>query len=223
MAGVYTIRPRLRTAQDDQLDALLATVVEFTLPGRPKVAPGPRRALIVQVDGQDAGLVYVGEVAGASAWIGFVTLPDGAEHLALGAFASRAAAEETIRRFWRLMGASVSEIPQEVRKAIYNRDQGRCRRCGKRGESIHHRRKRRSANPHRPSNLVLLCGDGTRGCHGWIEANPKLAAESGWHIRMDEPDESDEILLTDVRGGTVVLLDDFNVLPFGHMLDRIRR
>lgn len=112
MAGVYTIRPRARTAQDDQLDALLATVVEFTLPARPKVAPGPRRALIVQVDGQDAGLVYVGDVAGASAWIGFVTLPDGADPLALGAFASRAAAEETIRRFWRyaMRGGKVVEV-----------------------------------------------------------------------------------------------------------------
>lgn len=29
----------------------------------------------------------------------------------------------------------------------------------------------------------MLCGDGVRGCHGWVTANPNAAAEEGWHVR----------------------------------------
>ena len=29
----------------------------------------------------------------------------------------------------------------------------------------------------------MLCGDGVRGCHGWVTANPKAASEEGWHVK----------------------------------------
>lgn len=49
--------------------------------------------------------------------------------------------------------------------------------CLGRGDSIHHRFK-----PGRiwlPANCVKACGDGTRGCHGWVEHHPAEANERG--------------------------------------------
>jgi hypothetical protein len=31
-----------------------------------------------------------------------------------------------------------------------------------------------------PSNVVTLCGTGTTGCHGWVEAHREQATEQGW-------------------------------------------
>lgn len=62
------------------------------------------------------------------------------------------------------------------------RDDWRCQRCGASlavtSGSRHHRQLRRSGD-HRPSNLILLCGSGTTGCHGWVHANPKAARAEG--------------------------------------------
>lgn len=39
-----------------------------------------------------------------------------------------------------------------------------------------------------PSNILDVCGDGTRGCHGWIEANPERAQERGlWLVGAESP------------------------------------
>ena len=87
------------------------------------------------------------------------------------------------------------EFSPMVVEAIWNRDRGCCAMPGcvnpglvreRRGEpfsggwSIQHREargaggvKRNSARPHLvlPSNGVLLCGTGTTGCHGKVEAH----------------------------------------------------
>jgi hypothetical protein len=59
--------------------------------------------------------------------------------------------------------------------------------------SLHHRRKRSQMPRWRqwePSNCVFLCGDGTRGCHGWVEHFPTQAAEEGFHVyAYQEPSE----------------------------------
>lgn len=47
------------------------------------------------------------------------------------------------------------------------------------GESVHHRRKRSQGGTWAVSNLLHVCGDGTRGCHGYIEANPVAAKRRG--------------------------------------------
>lgn len=67
-----------------------------------------------------------------------------------------------------------------------------CERCGVAGDcSLHHRRKRSQLPKHRlwePSNCVMLCGDGTSGCHGWVEANPQAAHVEGYHaFSWEEP------------------------------------
>lgn len=44
------------------------------------------------------------------------------------------------------------------------------------------------ARTERASNLVVLCGSGTTGCHGWVEANRHAAYLSGWLVhREDDP------------------------------------
>lgn len=77
-----------------------------------------------------------------------------------------------------------------TRLRVYERDSWCCARCGQqvRGErgvaySLQHRKKRSAGVDNRPSNLVLLCGSGTTGCHGWVESHPTLAAvEGGWAL-----------------------------------------
>lgn len=85
-----------------------------------------------------------------------------------------------------------------------------CERCGLALDcSLHHRLKRSHLPRYRfwePSNCVMLCGDGTRGCHGWVEFNPKDAAVEGFHVWSHEEPAQVPVKLwhTDVY----VLLDD---------------
>lgn len=46
-------------------------------------------------------------------------------------------------------------------------------------ESKHHRRKKGQGGAWTPSNIVDICGHGTIGCHGFIEANPATARRTG--------------------------------------------
>jgi hypothetical protein len=36
------------------------------------------------------------------------------------------------------------------------------------------------ADANQPQNLLAVCGDGTRGCHGFIESQRTLALTQGW-------------------------------------------
>ena len=78
---------------------------------------------------------------------------------------------------------------------VWSRDEGSCTRCGRglqpsqRGIawSVHHRSPRgmggsKTSWINAPSNLILLCGSGTTGCHGWVESNRDVARESGWLV-----------------------------------------
>lgn len=56
---------------------------------------------------------------------------------------------------------------------------GRCEVCGRPGHSIQHRVKRSQGGTWDPGNLIRVCGDGTRYCHGWIEAHPTHAMTLG--------------------------------------------
>jgi len=66
---------------------------------------------------------------------------------------------------------------------IDRRDQFSCVRCGAsiNGGSRHHRKLRRHGD-HTAANLILLCGSGTTGCHGWVHANVLLSYKQGWLI-----------------------------------------
>ena len=69
-----------------------------------------------------------------------------------------------------------------------------------------------SKNPalNQASNLLLLCGSGTEGCHGWVESNRTEALELGLLLRRsDTPSETPVTL----RYGTVYLHDDGGMQP----------
>lgn len=84
------------------------------------------------------------------------------------------------------------QVTEETRFLVYARAGYRCERCFKKllgvfGASVHHRRPRMmggSKKPelHKPANLIVLCGSGTSGCHGWVESNRDKAREHGYLI-----------------------------------------
>ncbi len=73
-------------------------------------------------------------------------------------------------------------------KAAIERDQWRCFRCGIAigrtwlGYSAHHRRLRSAGGTDTPENLIMLCGSGTTGCHGWVHEHRMEAGENGWIV-----------------------------------------
>jgi hypothetical protein len=66
------------------------------------------------------------------------------------------------------------------------RDAGVCVKCRRVhpvfGVNRDHRKDRSVGGLTVASNLQLLCGSGTTGCHGWKSANPKEAAAEGWAV-----------------------------------------
>lgn len=48
-----------------------------------------------------------------------------------------------------------------------------------------------------PANLITLCGSGTTGCHGWVEAHPREAKAQGLALsRWQLPNADREPVLT---------------------------
>lgn len=89
-----------------------------------------------------------------------------------------------------------------VRHAFFERERGRCFRCGRplrfegRGFewSAHHRMPRKSGGVGRKgspfelmisaiTNCLILCGSGTTGCHGWAEKWRAIAEDEGYIVR----------------------------------------
>lgn len=79
---------------------------------------------------------------------------------------------------------------------LYARAGRRCELCGGplsglAGWSKHHRRPRgmggtRVSWVNDVTNLLLLCGSGTTGCHGRVESHREAAYEAGWLLRSGE-------------------------------------
>lgn len=86
----------------------------------------------------------------------------------------------------------MSQPDERTRRLVQRRDAWKCARCGRdagthwSGDSIHHRRPRSHPWPglHQPANLLLLCGSGTTGCHGWVHAHPAPAYRLGYLVHM---------------------------------------
>lgn len=51
---------------------------------------------------------------------------------------------------------------------------------------------------HLPANLILLCGSGVTGCHGWVESNRNEARELGFLIQKVE--SAQDIPFLDTNG-----------------------
>lgn len=80
--------------------------------------------------------------------------------------------------------------------------------------SVHHRLPRGSGgtsglDPHRLSRLLLLCGDGVKNCHGWVESHREEAYEMGWLVKHRGADDIDTATVPVWIGGRRrVFLDD---------------
>lgn len=82
-----------------------------------------------------------------------------------------------------------SRGPSGVRVAsVRYRDIGLCVRCGTPDNlTTHHRKPRGMGGTKDPAindlaNLLTLCGSGTTGCHGWVEANRAEAKRLGFLV-----------------------------------------
>lgn len=116
-------------------------------------------------------------------------------------------------------GDSMSAPTAKTVALVWVRDRGACARCGKavRGErgrdwSVHHRRPRGSGGtsldwPNLPANLLILCGSGTTGCHGWIESHRDEARNAGFLVRLLGTEPASHVPILHARLGRC-LLDD---------------
>lgn len=87
----------------------------------------------------------------------------------------------------------MSQPPRSVTDRVDDRDLYRCVKCGRPivGGSRHHRQLRSQGGKHTVENLILLCGSGTTGCHGWVHHHPADARDMGWIVSgYAEPDET---------------------------------
>ena len=91
------------------------------------------------------------------------------------------------------------KVEDKVRFLVLARADYKCERCGGGptgyGFSVHHRAPRmmggsRDTNLHLPANLIVLCGSGVDGCHGWVESNRDKARADGYLLfRIDKANE----------------------------------
>jgi hypothetical protein len=84
--------------------------------------------------------------------------------------------------------------------------------------SVHHRLPRGMGGTSLPTvhalpRLLLVCGDGVRGCHGWIERNRAAATARGLLVRhgVDDP----AVVPVTLWSGRVVLLAEWYLTPPG--------
>ena len=103
---------------------------------------------------------------------------------------------------------------------VWSRDRGCCVRCGAalvgaRGLSwsVHHRRPRSMGGSKlpwvdKPGNLILLCGSGTTGCHGYVESHRAFGRASGFLVSANGQRKPVEVPIHHSIHG-LVILDDF--------------
>ncbi len=114
----------------------------------------------------------------------------------------------------------MSGYPGDTRPAIADRDGWLCWRCGHNcrygiGGNIQHRKNRSQGGGSAPSNRLVLCGNGTMGCHGWVTAHPRLAALAGWTV----PSTADPALIeawNEPRQGWYRLDDQYGLHRASH-------
>lgn len=100
---------------------------------------------------------------------------------------------------------------QQVRDRVFGRDGMACVMCsGTYPLTLQHRRARgmggtRRADTNGMAALIVLCGSGTTGCHGWTEANPTLALERGYRVAQHQTPADVPLVW---HGAWVLLTDD---------------
>ena len=108
-------------------------------------------------------------------------------------------------------------VSPATRALVIERAAARCESCGSSaqflGWSQHHRRPRGAGGTKRPetnqpANLLLLCGSGTTGDHGFYESHRELAFEHGVLVRQNQDPSEVPVLY---RGAWVLLDNDGSV------------
>lgn len=90
-------------------------------------------------------------------------------------------------------------------------EMARCERCGASGPlSMDHIRNRSQGGDWSPSNIVVLCGDGTTGCHGWKTHHADAARAEGYARQAGDPPAEFQHPQLKFR---VRLDDDGNLIP----------
>lgn len=109
-------------------------------------------------------------------------------------------------------------VTRATRALLHDRSAGFCEVCGQRGgDNVHHRLPRgmggTTRNIHTVEWLLYVCGSGTTGCHGHIEANRTEAYTKGWLLRSHSRPETSPVWL---YGHTfVILTPDGGYEPWG--------
>lgn len=90
------------------------------------------------------------------------------------------------------------------------------------GASVHHRTPRGmggSKNPalSQPANLLLLCGSGVTGCHGWTESNRTKATDRGLLVRRRH--DPAEVPFADIYGQQWLLDNQGGKAPYRPRVD----
>lgn len=100
----------------------------------------------------------------------------------------------------------------QVCRTVDRRDSYQCARCGVSlftvAGSHHHRKRRSQSSPetvHNVENLILLCGSGTTGCHGWVHSHPMEAYEQGFLVHSYQ--EPSKVPVRTYRGWRRLLQD----------------
>lgn len=74
-----------------------------------------------------------------------------------------------------------------MRAGLGDHDMRRCEACGAASPlSRQHRVKRSHGGAWTPSNIAVLCGDGTSGCHGRAERYDAQMVAGGWALPSTE-------------------------------------
>lgn len=94
---------------------------------------------------------------------------------------------EQCRNGWHLKYSTKDTGPSaKVRAQVEARDGNRCVKCGqpvaRDEDSIHHRLPRGRGGGNELENLLLLCGSGTSGHHGWVEKNRAASYKLGYLV-----------------------------------------
>lgn len=76
-------------------------------------------------------------------------------------------------------------IPRGLRNKVAAREDFCCSRCGKwaDGGSLHHRKLRSQGGRNDLPTLILMCGSGVTGCHGWAHHQRTDAAREGYIVK----------------------------------------
>ena len=103
-------------------------------------------------------------------------------------------------------------VSTKTRAQLHERALGCCERCGLYGaNNAHHRVNQSQGGSDELSNLLLLCGSGTTGCHGWVTEHPDFARWDGLSVARGNDPSTVSVLRYDRITGTesrVYLTDD---------------